>query len=110
LALILKESELFASFDDMAKHYMSRYKSQVYHFAISTKDELIQHIDDAYPDLTKSYVDGVRMDGDHFWFTIRKSGTEDIVKVAGEADTKEEFDREWNKLRQLIIAFGGHEE
>lgn len=110
LALILKESENFASFDEMAAHYMSTHKSQVYHFAIADKDGLMQHIDNAYPELSKNYVDGVRMDGDGFWFTVRKSGTEDIVKVAGEANTKEQFEREWDKLKQIIVDYGGHEE
>lgn len=110
LALILKESEEFASFGEMAAHYMSTYKSQVYHFAISDKDGLMKHVDESYPELTKNYVDGVRMDGADFWFTVRKSGTEDIVKVAGEANTKEDFDREWNKLKKIIVEYGGHEE
>ena len=34
------------------------------------------------------------MEGDRFWFTIRKSGTEDIVKVVGEASDKELFEQE----------------
>lgn len=110
LALILKESENFASFDEMAANYMSTHKSQVYHFAIADKDWLMQHIDDSYPELSKNYVDGVRMDGDGFWFTIRKSGTEDIVKVAGEASSKEQFDIERSKLKNLILAYGAHEE
>lgn len=110
LALILKESENFTSFDEMAAYYMSTHKSQVYHFAIADKDELMQHIDDSYPELSKTYVDGVRMDGDGFWFTVRKSGTEDIVKVAGEANTTEQFEREWEKLKQIILEYGAHEE
>lgn len=110
LALILKESENFNSFDEMAAHYMSSHKSQVYHFAIADKDGLMQHIDNSYPELSKNYVDGVRMDGDGFWFTVRKSGTEDIVKVAGEARDKAQFDTEWNKLKQIILDYGAHEE
>ena len=110
LSLILKESENFVSFDEMAAHYMSTHKSQVYHFAITDKDWLMQHIDDSYPELSKNYVDGVRMDGDGFWFTVRKSGTEDIVKVAGEANTTEQFEREWKKLKQIILEYGAHEE
>lgn len=110
LALILKESEEFESFDAMASHYMYTHKSQVYHFAISDKDGLMKHIDESYPELAKNYVDGVRMDGNGFRFTIRKSWTEDIVKVAGEADNTELFEKERNKLRTIIIGFGGHEE
>jgi hypothetical protein len=30
--------------------------------------------------------------------------------VAWEADTKEEFEAEYKKLRDIIIEFGGHEE
>ena len=70
----------------------------------------MQHIDNSYPELSKNYVDGVRMDGDGFWFTVRKSGTEDIVKVAGEANTTEQFEREWKKLKQIILEYGAHEE
>ncbi len=110
LALILKESENFESFDSMAAYYMSTYKSQVYHFAITDKDGLIQHIDDSYPELKKNYVDGVRMEGDRFWFTIRKSGTEDIVKVVGEASDKELFEQERKKLKQIILDYWAHEE
>jgi phosphomannomutase len=89
----------------MAAYYMSTYKSQVYHFAITDKDGLIQHIDDSYPELKKNYVDGVRMEGDRFWFTIRKSGTEDIVKVVGEASDKELFEQERKKLKQIILDY-----
>ncbi len=110
LALILKESEEFESFDAMAAYYMSTYKSQVYHFGIADKDGLMKHIDESYPALQKSYVDGVRIDGEWFWFTVRKSGTEDIVKVAGEADNREQFDTEREKLKKLIVEYGGHEE
>lgn len=110
LALILKESENFASFDEMAAHYMSTYKSQVYHFAIADKDELIAHIQDHYSSYPQYTIDGVRIEWPGRWFTVRKSGTEDIVKVAWEADTKEEFEAEYKKLRDIIIEFGGHEE
>lgn len=110
LALILKESENFASFDEMAAHYMSTYKSQVSHFAISDKDGLIAHIQDQYSSYPQHTIDGVRIEWPWRWFTVRKSGTEDIVKVAWEADTKEEFEAEYKKLRDIIIEFGGHEE
>ncbi len=110
LALILKESENFSSFDDMATHYMSTYKSQVYHFAITDKDGLIAHIQEYYSSYPQHTIDGVRIEWPGRWFTVRKSGTEDIVKVAGEANTREEFETEYHKLRKIIIAFGGHEE
>jgi hypothetical protein len=62
LALILKESENFASFDEMAAHYMSTYKSQVSHFAISDKDGLIAHIQDQYSSYPQHTIDGVRIE------------------------------------------------
>jgi hypothetical protein len=34
----------------------------------------------------------------------------DIVKVAGEANTREEFETAYKKLKAMIVAFGGHEE
>lgn len=110
LALILKESEEFSSFDEMATHYMSSHKSQVYHFAIVDKDGLIEHIKQQYSSYPQHTIDGVRIKWPGRWFTIRKSGTEDIVKVAGEANTREEFEAEYNKLKQIIVDYGGHEE
>lgn len=110
LALILKESEEFSSFDEMAAHYMSTYKSQVYHFAITDKDGLIAHIQEYYSSYPQYTIDGVRIEWPGWWFTVRKSGTEDIVKVAGEANIREEFEAEYKKLRDIIIRFGGHEE
>lgn len=110
LALILKESEEFSSFDDMAAHYMSSHKSQVYHFAIVDKDGLIEHIKQHYQDYPQHTIDGVRIEWTGRWFTIRKSGTEDIVKVAWEANTTKEFETEYNKLKQIIVDYGGHEE
>jgi len=110
LALILKESENFTSFDEMAAHYMSTYKSQVYHFAIADKNGLISHIQEYYSPYPQHTIDGVRIEWPGWRFTVRKSGTEDIVKVAWEADTKEEFEAEYKKLRDIIIKYGGYEE
>jgi hypothetical protein len=62
LALILKESENFASFDEMAAYYMSTYKSQVYHFAITDKDGLIAHIQNHYSSYPQHTIDGVRIE------------------------------------------------
>lgn len=110
LALILKESENFWSFDEMATHYMSTYKSQVYHFAITEKDNLIDIIQKKYNQYPQKTIDWVRIEWPGWWFTIRKSWTEDIIKVAWEADTKEEFEKEYNTIKKIIIEFGGHEE
>lgn len=110
LALILKESEEFDSFEAMAKHYMATHKSQVYHFSIEDKDWLIDFIDNSYPDLEKNHVDWVRMSGEDYRFTIRKSGTEPIIKVTWEAPTEAIFNQHRSKLKSLIEEFGGVEE
>jgi phosphomannomutase len=55
-------------------------------------------------------IDGVRIQGDGRRYCLRKSGTEDIVKLCMEAKDQALFDKKLAEIRGLIIGYGGHEE
>ena len=48
-------------------------------------------------------MDGLRIDFEDWWFLVRPSNTENLLRMMIEADTKELLDRKKKELTALII-------
>lgn len=110
LYYVMKESELFDSFDAMIAHYDHNTWGQVLHFATEDKDGTIAALAKHYSDYPIITVDGIRVQLPYGRFCVRKSGTEPIIKVALEADSVENFDLLIAELRNNLKQLGCHEE
>lgn len=110
LYYVLKESELYNSFDDMIAAYSKNIGGQILHFATDDKDAVIWAIASDYTSYPTTTVDGIRVQLPNGWFCIRKSWTEPIIKLALEADSQENFDALLRELRNKLKNLGCHEE
>jgi phosphomannomutase len=79
---------------------LQRYsQSGELNFHIEDKDAKIREIAEAYKKGKIDYLDGVTIDLGDFWFNVRKSNTEPLLRLNLEAKTPELRDQ---KLRELL--------
>jgi len=103
---LLAESDVKVSelIDAIPKYQMVRKKIEIpsQELAFKVVEKAIQAFSEENLDLT----DGVKIIRKDSWVNIRKSGTEPVIRVFGEAKTKEEAERICNstldKIRSLV--------
>lgn len=71
-------------------------------FHVDDKAAALDRIRSAYTDGEHSTIDGLSVEYKDWWFNVRASNTEDLLRLNIEAMTKEKLDEEFLKLQQLI--------
>jgi len=73
---------------------------------VKNADAILAAVEEEYgslPDrMDLSHLDGVRVEYPTWWFSVRKSNTEPVVRLIVEADTREEMERRRDALLALI--------
>ena len=82
---------------------ISRYHfSGEINFTVDDKDRIIAKIRRDYAGGRLETTDGIRIDFDSWWFSLRKSNTEPYLRLVLEANTAEELSRRTTELRDRI--------
>ena len=63
-------------------------------FQVEDKDGKIRELADAYKKAKIDYLDGITVDMGDWWFNVRKSNTEPMLRLNLEADSRAVADRE----------------
>ncbi len=74
------------------------YKSEEINLNVIDKDAALLKIEDIYSKYEIERIDGITVKGNGFWFNVRKSNTEPLIRVVIEADTEENLYRVREKL------------
>jgi phosphomannomutase len=90
-----KLSELIAPF----KKY---YHSGELNFEVEDKQSVIEKVEKNYSYGKITKIDGVRIDFDDWWFLLRGSNTEPILRLIVEAKSKELLD---SKIKEIVPFF-----
>lgn len=90
-----KLSELIAPF----KKY---YHSGELNFEVKNKQSIIEEIEKRYSNGEINKIDGIRIDFDDWWFLLRGSNTEPVLRLIVEAKSKELLE---NKIKELVPFF-----
>ncbi len=90
-----KLSELIAPF----KKY---YHSGELNFEVKDKQSIIEKVEKKYSSGKITKIDGVRIDFDDWWFLLRGSNTEPILRLIVEAKSKELLD---SKIKEIVPFF-----
>lgn len=80
------------------------YHSGEINFKTEDKDSAIERVKEKYMDGKASYVDGLRVDFDDWWFSLRASNTEPVLRLVVEAKTEEKMKEKVEEIKEMIIA------
>lgn len=90
------------SFSQLIKKYQKYHKINETNFEVQDKDAKIKEIENHYSDAKISYLDGLTMEFDDWWFNLRKSNTEPLLRLNLEANSKELMEQKTQELTKLI--------
>lgn len=87
---------------ELIKPFKKYYSTGELNFKVKNKDKKIEEVNQFFKDAKKSFLDGLTCELDDWWFNLRPSHTEGVIRLTMEANTKEVLDQEKNKLIKLI--------
>lgn len=98
---ILKNSD--ASLSDLMKEYKEYHHSGEINYKVKNPSKAFLLIEQAFSEPTKTlFIDGLSVYYENFWFNLRKSNTENIIRLNAEAKTKEELDTNLKKIHNIM--------
>ena len=71
-------------------------------FQIEDKNAVLQKVKEKYTDGKQDYLDGVTVEYNNWWFNVRPSNTEPLLKLTIEADTMDILKLRERELREII--------
>lgn len=77
-------------------------KSSEINFETENKEAVLNKIKEKYFDGKQDYLDGITVEYDEWWFNVRSSQTEPLLRLTIEADTKELLEKKKKELTDFI--------
>jgi phosphomannomutase len=71
-------------------------------FQVEDKDGKIRELADAYKKGQVDYLDGITVDFDDWWFNVRKSNTEPLLRLNLEAKTPQLKEEKFTELKKIL--------
>ncbi|MDO8623404.1 MAG: phosphomannomutase/phosphoglucomutase [archaeon] len=102
LILLQIISEQHKKVSELAQELSPYAKSSELNFKIDNKEEILNKIKDKYADGKQDYLDGVTVEYDNWWFNVRPSNTEPLLRLTIEADTKDLLEEKQKELSNFI--------
>jgi phosphomannomutase len=81
------------------------YRSGEINFPVEDKEAILKKIGLLYKNKKGakiSFLDGLKVDFSEWWFSVRPSNTEDLIRLNLEAKNKEIFEKELANLKKLL--------
>jgi len=100
---ILEEiSQTNKKFSEIILPYKKYFHSGEINSKVSDPDRKIEEIKKIYSNTKQNELDGITIEYPDFWFNIRKSNTEPLLRLNLEAKTKEIMENKKNELLNII--------
>jgi phosphomannomutase len=82
------------------------YFSGELNFTVPNGPEILRKVREDYPGGSLTDLDGIRIDFPSWWFNLRVSNTEPLLRLVAEASTREELERRKEELIDRIRRYG----
>lgn len=104
----IKGKKLSDMVDDYNKYFA--LESEI-NFVVEDKEKVMKAIELEYKNTAKSidWLDGISVWFDNYWFNVRPSNTESLLRLNVEADTDKLLEEKVKELVNTIESFGGKE-
>jgi len=90
------------SFSEIVKPFYKYFKSPEINSQVKDKEAVIEKIKQKYSDGKQNLIDGIRVDYKDWWFLVRPSNTEPLLRLTIEADAKDLLDEKIKELSKII--------
>lgn len=109
LFYLLKALESYENATQMIREFDVYARGQVIQFHTEKKDEIIAALTEKYKNLKQITIDGIRIEAPEWWFCVRKSNTEPLLKLALEASNRALYDEILSEMRIFFQSYGAVE-
>jgi phosphomannomutase len=101
---ILKEMQNTGkTLSELIKPFRVYFHSGEINFKAENKEEVMEKIKDKYKDGKLSYIDGLRVDFNDWWFSLRASNTEPVLRLVVEAKNEELMKEKVEEITALTL-------
>jgi len=87
---------------EIVKPFYKYFKSAEDNFEVKDKDAVINKIKEKYSDGKQDFLDGITVEYKDWWFNMRPSNTEPLLRLTIEADTRELLAEKQKELTAVI--------
>ena len=101
LALLIIFSEDNRKVSEIVKE-LSIYSKFADNFEVKDKQLVLEKVKQKYSDGKQDFMDGITVEYSDWWFNLRPSNTEPLLRLTIEADTQEILDQKLSELRGFI--------
>ena len=99
LSVLSNQGGALSTLIDPLRRY---HQSGEINFQVEDKDGKIRELADAYKKGQIDYLDGVTIDLGNWWFNVRKSNTEPMLRLNLEAESAEMMKEKFKELRRIL--------
>ncbi|MEA2092456.1 MAG: phosphomannomutase/phosphoglucomutase [Patescibacteria group bacterium] len=86
----------------LIKPFKNYHRTPAINIEVKNKDEVLKKVEDNYLEGKKIEIDGVYIEFNDWWFNLRKSNTENVVRLVVEAETEELLKQKKEELLGII--------
>jgi phosphomannomutase len=90
------------SLSELMKPYYKYSQSGEINFQVEDKDGKIRELADKYKTGQVDYLDGITVDSGEWWFNVRKSNTEPLLRLNLEASSAAQLDAKLAELKRIL--------
>lgn len=99
LSLLTKEKKKVS---ELVKNIGKYYHSGEINYEVKDKKAVIKKVQEHYKDAKINHIDGVTIEYKNWWFNLRKSNTEPVIRLNLEADRKTLMKKKIKEVTKLI--------
>jgi phosphomannomutase len=88
---------------DLTKKYKKYFHSGEINFKVANKDKKIKELENYFKDGKISHLDGIRIDFPDWWFNVRPSNTEPLLRLVLEAKNEKLMKEKKEEIQGLIL-------
>ncbi len=97
-----KMSETGKNISELIKPYQKYCHSGEINFKVKNKEKILEKLEKKYKKGKISKLDGLRVDFKDWWFLVRASNTEPVLRLVIETKTKKKTEEKKKELTNLI--------
>ena len=110
LIALIEVLNILSEWDDKFSNILTPlrryYSTGEINFEVIDKDEKIKRLAERFANGRVDYLDGVTVEYDDWWFNVRKSNTQPLLRLNLEAKTKEIMESKMKEVIRIIKSKG----